>query len=265
MVVLGGAGTILAYLKFRHKQPLETQKAIGDSFERQADFAKRRAESENENEKRVLKDAEVQEEAWRAQQRVRSKVPRTIDPGKPVLTGKEAEAMRGLLKAARPLLMTKASDYILRGNAHYSLGEYAAALDAYNSSIELDPGRAVTHINRSSALLRLDRIPEALAASDRALQLGSHDSMAQYNKARALSRLRKGTKALSSLELVFESQAQFSQGAKTDSDLAYLRDHPEYGPRFWELVEKVEEEREDEDKDEGSKDSESSGEKEKKH
>ena len=70
---LGGIGGYAAWRQFRHRAPIESQEAIHASFQRQiASAEKRDAADEVEQLRREL---EEQEEAWRAQQGVSSRVP----------------------------------------------------------------------------------------------------------------------------------------------------------------------------------------------
>jgi hypothetical protein len=97
---LGGIGRYVAWRQFRHQAPIESQEAVHASFQRQiASAEKRDAADEVEQLRREL---EEQEDAWRAQQGVRSRAPQaplTLDaPTR--LAPEELNELRRLLRAS---------------------------------------------------------------------------------------------------------------------------------------------------------------------
>lgn len=59
---------------------------------------------------------------------------------------------------ARKRLKTKpVGDFLKEGNALLKRGDYGAALDAFESAVELEPGNAKAYNNRGVALARLER------------------------------------------------------------------------------------------------------------
>ena len=306
-VISGGlAGTFVpsavTWLLGRHKPPIESQEAAFNSFERQIASAEKRGDAEEGD--RLRKEMEQQEEAWRAQQGVRSKASKTIDPDEPALTGEKAKALRKQLESAKPLLSLTADDHFYRGSAFFNLGDRHGALEEFNQSLSLNPDRysvrfnkAVVlgdlgnfaealqifedlllirpldpevHHNKGVILQNLGRFQEALEAFDRAEGLRPNQAKtissrgvalrylqrfqeaeqeydralavdpsywsAVYNKACMQSMLQQGREALQLLARAIAGDQKFRKMARTDADLAFLRDHPDFGPRFRELV-----------------------------
>jgi tetratricopeptide (TPR) repeat protein len=186
---LGGFGGYVAWSQFRHQQPIESHEAVQRSFERQIASAEKRGDgAEVEQLRRGL---EGQEEAWRAQQGVQSRIspgPLTVD--QPIqLAPEQLAELRRLLQASQPLLVLSARDYYSRGNAYFQLGDYRQALAAYDRAIALRPEYAEAHHNRGVALRRLGRHEEALAAYDQAISLLPDFPEAHYNRGVALGNL----------------------------------------------------------------------------
>ena len=300
----GGLSAFVAWRRFKHQHPIESQDAVFQSFERQIASAENRGDKEEVE--RLQKELEQQEEAWRAQQGVRLRTPRRLKPDKKSpLAGEEAAALRNQLEKAQTLLSATSEDYLSRGYAHFELGEYEqalAALDraidlspddpqahynrghilrrlnrareelkAYDRAIELRPDHADSHSSRGDCLSRLSRDDEALVAFDRAVGLAPDSADAHYNRGTALihlgryeqaltalvqclriqpdhpdvaynmacasSLLQRGEEALRWLQRAIAVDPKVRHDARADTEgFAYLRDHPEYGPRFRELV-----------------------------
>ena len=70
------------------------------------------------------------------------------------------------------------------------------------------------------------------------MQLRPDDPDTLYNRACALSRLDRYADALVGLERAFEHGFTNFAHAQSDDDLRPLRDHPEYGPKFRDLIER---------------------------
>ena len=81
--------------------------------------------------------------------------------------GRSSEALPGLARAIA--LKSDAAVLALRGNIHYAMGSYAAALADYERVIELRPQAAEMHNNRGNALRELGRHHDALESFVRAL------------------------------------------------------------------------------------------------
>ena len=123
-----------------------------------------------------------------------------------------------------------------RGVALYELSRYLEAIAAYDRSLALRPDHPRAHDGRGVALAHLGRHEEALAAHDRALNLRPGLASPLYNKACTLSLMEDGDSALEWLGRAIAADATNRVTARTDEDFAFLRDHPDYGPRFQELV-----------------------------
>lgn len=58
------------------------------------------------------------------------------------------------------------------GNSHYQMGDYPAAIRAYQSATQIDPESAIAHNNLANALLHSKKLVEAEAAARQAIRLG---------------------------------------------------------------------------------------------
>jgi predicted TPR repeat methyltransferase len=77
---------------------------------------------------------------------------------------------------------TSAEDWRQRGNTLYRAGKFAEALDAYNRSIQLDPGNPKAYVGRGSSHKNLGHKREALADYSRAIELDPAYSNAWMNR-----------------------------------------------------------------------------------
>jgi len=123
-----------------------------------------------------------------------------------------------------------------RGVILTELGRFDEALAAAVQALELKPNDTQGLNNRISTLIHLTRYEEALEYSDAALGIYPNLTSIMYNKACALSKLERGESALESLGKVIEADQQYREMARTEADFMFLRDHPDFGPRFRELV-----------------------------
>jgi tetratricopeptide (TPR) repeat protein len=80
------------------------------------------------------------------------------------------------------------------------LGDYAAALEAYNRAIRLDGTLSSVWRNKAESLLKLERFSEALAASRRSLRIESSSVRGWALKARALLGLGRHQAALNAFK-----------------------------------------------------------------
>ncbi len=123
-----------------------------------------------------------------------------------------------------------------RGATLGALGRHAEALAAYDRALELRSDDAHTHGSRGVALGNLGRFEEALAALDRSLELRPDQPHTLYNRAWLFSRWKKPDQALQDLRVVMRDNPEFGEAARRDPDFDNIRDDPEYGPPFRELV-----------------------------
>ena len=98
---------------------------------------------------------------------------------------------------------------IARGNAHYAMKSFAAALADYDSAASLRPDAAPVHNNRGNALRELGRREDALAAFDRALALKPDYAEAHNNRGNALLELNRVTEALACYERALALKPDF--------------------------------------------------------
>ena len=162
-----------------------------------------------------------------------------------------------------------------RGRTLRILGRYEEALADYTRSLELRPDDPDALNNRGFALTKMGRLEEALVDLDRslnirhehagimssralalaklgqqeqafadfarALALKPGDASILYDRACAFSVAGRWDESLQDLAAAFAGTPRYRTEARQDMDLEALRDHPEWGPKFWELVGKEEE------------------------
>ncbi|NEO85021.1 MAG: tetratricopeptide repeat protein [Spirulina sp. SIO3F2] len=97
------------------------------------------------------------------------------------------------------------------GYAQDELGNYGAALDAYEAALAEDPEHVGVWNNKAIALENLQRPAEALAAYERALEIDPNYSLARRNRARVLQNhpeLRNQTPATTPEETTAEESPE---------------------------------------------------------
>lgn len=85
------------------------------------------------------------------------------------------------------------------GAAHYRLGKYSEAVEAYRSAIALDPASALPYVNMAAALYRLGKLPEALAACRKGADLDPRSAAAWAQLGAACAALDKPDEAKDAL------------------------------------------------------------------
>jgi len=123
-----------------------------------------------------------------------------------------------------------------RGGALGDLGRHEEALADFNRSLELRPDHADTLSNRGATLLHLHRYDQALADFNRSLDLRPDHPGALYNRACAFSLMQRCSEALPDLAAAIKIDAKYRDMAREDEDFQGLRNDPEWGPKFWEIV-----------------------------
>lgn len=170
------------------------------------------------------------------------------------------------MKSAGP----SADFYFHSANRLYGEGNYEKAVYAYDRSLDLNPGYPDAHLYRGGALLYLGRSQEGLKAIEQAIALRpdyleAHSALgaalvgmgryreglkkidhvlamqpdfpeALYNKACACSMLKEALAAITWLEQAIEADYRYRGVAQKEPHFAFLREHPEEGPRFHKLV-----------------------------
>ena len=157
-----------------------------------------------------------------------------------------------------------------RGITLGRLGRLEEAVADFNRALELSSDVPDILNNRSLALAKLSRLEEALADIDRCLgvarddpyflsthalvlaKLGQHEASSTdfaralaarpgdprilYDRACALSATGHWEESLWDLADAVSGYPPYRVEARNDRDLESLRTHPEWGPKFWEMV-----------------------------
>lgn len=142
-----------------------------------------------------------------------------------------ADANRALeLRPDDPVTLTN------RGVALGSLMRYEEALADFNRALVLRPDDPQILTNLGGALHILSRHDEALAVYNRALVLRPDDPNTLYNVACLFALTERYPEALDWLARAITADAKYRSMAVEDPDFAPLRDHPQLGPQFRQLV-----------------------------
>jgi len=178
------------------------------------------------------------------------------------------DAAATVLKALAPA--ETFADHFVRGNAFYGAGDFQNALEEYDAALELRPDDPVTLFNRAGslhnlhryeealadcngalklrpddpavlngrgiALGHLGRYEEALADYNRALEVQPGDPHTPYNRACLFSLMQRRSEALVDLAAAIRMDAKYRGMAREDEDFQAMRNDPEWGPKFWEIV-----------------------------
>jgi len=87
------------------------------------------------------------------------------------------------------------------GNDKFKAGEYAAAIEAYTRSLELDPSQHLCYSNRSAAYLKLGgSAPEALRDAEKCVELAPEWPKGFSRQAAALQELKRWDEAIAACE-----------------------------------------------------------------
>jgi len=123
-----------------------------------------------------------------------------------------------------------------RGAALVGLKRYDQALIDFNRSLQLRPDDPDTLNNRGVALGHLKRYEEALADFNRSLELRPDHPNTMYNIACLYSLWERYEESPQWLDKAIAGDAKYRPMAREDEDFEGLRNDPEWGPKFWELV-----------------------------
>ena len=118
-----------------------------------------------------------------------------------------------------------------------NLNRNEEALAACDRALQLRPDDSATLGNRGIALLRLQRYEEALASFNRALDLQPDQPPHFYNRGCLFSVTGRYEEALRELSRAIAGDEESGRRARDDEDFEGLRNDPEWGPKFKELVE----------------------------
>ena len=110
------------------------------------------------------------------------------------------------------------------------------ALADFNRVLELRPDYPDTLSNRGATMAHLERYDEVLADHNRSLVLRPDAPNTQYNIACLFSLTGRYEEAMRWLDRSIIGDSKYRQLATEDEDLASLRDLPEFGPQFHQLV-----------------------------
>ncbi len=108
------------------------------------------------------------------------------------MLGKHVEADRA---RAEGIKLNPGHTYNLKGNMLSGLGEYEAAIQAYDQAIRLNLNHAGVYFRKGGALLDLKRYKEAILAYDQAIRLNPNHATAYFYKSFALRQLGKSAEA----------------------------------------------------------------------
>jgi len=127
---------------------------------------------------------------------------------------------------------------INRGIALARMGRYEDALKDFNRALKLRLDYPDTLNNRGLTLAYMGRYEDAFKDINRALELRPDYPDTLYNRACAYSLWGKFEEALQDLEAAIKGDEKLREVARKDEDKDFekLRNDPEYGPRFRELV-----------------------------
>jgi tetratricopeptide (TPR) repeat protein len=115
-------------------------------------------------------------------------------------------------------------------------GQADEALALYEAAARLRPDSFRAASGRGAVLVGMNRISEGIAELDRALQLQPGNPEPLYNRACARCLLRDLPGALKDLAGSILGMPGFKAAARTDPNLAALREHPNYQLRFREVL-----------------------------
>jgi tetratricopeptide (TPR) repeat protein len=110
-------------------------------------------------------------------------------------------------------------------------------LKSIEQAIAVRPDFAPGHSARGAVLIGAGRIEEGIQACDEALRLWPEFPEPLYNKACAFSLSGEGPAALDLLERAIVAYDNFRDTAQNDHHLEFLRNQPQFGPRFRSLLE----------------------------
>jgi superkiller protein 3 len=123
-----------------------------------------------------------------------------------------------------------------RGTTLGHLKRYEDALPDFNRSLQLSPDHSAVLNNRGITLHHLERYEEALADYNRSLKLHPDHPDAIYNIACLYSLWERYGESLQWLDKAIAGDAKHRPMAREDEDFEGLRNDPQWGPKFWELV-----------------------------
>jgi tetratricopeptide (TPR) repeat protein len=123
-----------------------------------------------------------------------------------------------------------------RGVTLRHLDRSEEALADHNRAVGLAPDDPIILGSRGVALRHLNRYEEALADFNRSLELRPDHLDATYNIACLYSLWQRYEESLQWLEKAIAGDAKYRPMAREDEDFEGLRNHPEWGQKFWELV-----------------------------
>lgn len=137
------------------------------------------------------------------QQRAQAQSEKHVDwIGLAIALGRESD-WQGLLKLTQDWLAAEpnASDvFYLAGQAYDALGQYSAALEAYQKALQIDPNNAATWASLSSDYLALKQPDKALEAAQSGLRADSQQAAAWVSLGLAYAQLQQADKAQEALQ-----------------------------------------------------------------
>jgi len=115
-----------------------------------------------------------------------------------------------------------------RGNVLEKLLDYNQAINSYEQALSIQSNKYEAWDNRGYTLARLGRYQEAIASLERSLQIKPDHANAYYNRAYCYGAMGDIKSALTNLQQAIKLNSAYRKAAKTDPDLATIREHPAF-------------------------------------
>lgn len=119
----------------------------------------------------------------------------------------------------------KADTWNNRGNVLEKLQEYNQAINSYEKALSIQSKKYEAWDNRGYTLARLGRYQEAIASLERSLQIKPDHANAYYNRAYCYGAMGNIKSALLNLQRAIKLNPAYREAAKTDPDLATIREY----------------------------------------
>ncbi|NJR67683.1 MAG: tetratricopeptide repeat protein [Synechococcales cyanobacterium CRU_2_2] len=116
-----------------------------------------------------------------------------------------------------------------RGSSLGCLGQFEASIRSFDKALELNPESHDAWHSRGLALAQSGRYEEAIASFDQALELKPDKHEPWYDKACCYALQGMSALALENLEQAIALNPDYRKMAKTDEDLAAIRDEEKFG------------------------------------
>ena len=119
------------------------------------------------------------------------------------------QAFAQALDVSSSAIRTK-EQWLAEGVAHYDVGQYEAALVAYDQALRLDPEYAAAYHNRGMAYVALQQYDKAIDAYNRALQLAPENVTVYFNRGWVYHDLKQYDRAIADYDQVLRRYPEHS-------------------------------------------------------